>query len=150
MKDLTPTVAQYQAAILHLRKLECQYAIPKIKLQCALKFIDPDRNLKSNPCDMVVESFGLMSNGTLLASPWAINAFGKPLSDAWVLGNLAEQPLVHLLDTPKAKNLLKHCDDNFGHCKIQAYMSKKVKSDSAMFEKIDPLYIAQREAYGVE
>lgn len=136
-----PTAEQYRQAITVLREMEAAYHVPQVKLQCALKFFD-DQTLTDNPCDLVRESFGLMSDGTLLTSPWAVGPAGRPLGDEWVLGNLASTPLSIILNSEKAQHYLQHTDDNFGHCKIFAYMnSKRTESLNRMFDKADPLYL---------
>lgn len=136
--DDTPTKDEYLKAIQLLRELEKEYGLPKVKLQCALKFLEP-QNLKKNPCDMVVESFGLMADGTLLASPWAFNSVAKPLSNEWVLGNLVNNTMKEILGTNKAKHFIANADNNFGHCKIHAYFSNPQDS-TIIFKKADPLY----------
>jgi MoaA/NifB/PqqE/SkfB family radical SAM enzyme len=133
-----PNRDEYLRAIDILHKLEAHYGYPKIKLQCALKHL-VSNNRAENPCDMVVKSFGLMANGTLLASPWAFNMVGKPLSDFWVLGNLVENTMQEILTTPKALNFVHKTNDNFGHCKIHSYFNGD-KQELSTFKKMDPLY----------
>lgn len=143
----TPTVKQHVRAIDHLRTLEARYKRPRVKLQCALRHLE-NRLASQNPCDMVRESFGLMPDGTLLASPWAVGPKGAPLDDVWVLGNLARQPMTEILQSERAKRFLDRLDDNWGHCKLHAYVNG-VHPDrfERMFEASDPLYrsLAQQE-----
>lgn len=134
----TPSREEYLRAIEILRALEAQYEFPKVKLQCALKHLEPGKMAK-NPCDMVVESFGLMSDGTLLASPWAFNSVAKPISDFWILGNLSETNMNDILNSAKATKFINKANDNFGHCKIHAYFNSG-KQESSTFKKVDPLY----------
>jgi len=139
--EYIPSIAQYRRAINTLREMEHRYGTPKVKLQCALKMLDNQRP-DENPCDLMRESLGLTANGTLLTSPWAANYVGNPLDDAWVLGNLAQNPLAELLTTRKAKEYEKRLDDNHGHCKIFAFLhSKRVRSLDRVFDLSDPLYI---------
>ncbi len=135
-----PTVKQYQEAIEVLREMELRYGSPRVKLQCALKYLDSG-NLTENPCDMVAESFGLMADGTLLASPWAFNAHSKPLHESWVLGNLATTPLGAILDSPKVQTYFKRGNDNFGHCKIFSFIHSNCPDPAdRIFDPADPLY----------
>jgi hypothetical protein len=83
-----------------------------------------------------------MPDGTLLASPWAYNHKGRPLSDDWVLGNLAEDPLSVILNTAKVIQFNQHQNDNFGHCKVFAWLNGKSSMLSErFFEQADPLYL---------
>lgn len=135
-----PTPNQYRWAITLMRELEARYGTPRVKVQCALKFFD-NPGIRQNPCDAVSESFGLMANGTLLASPWAIDTVGQPLDDAWVLGNLATTSMTEILNTEKAKTFRRCSDQNFGQCKIFAYLHSTLKEPLArIFDDADPLY----------
>lgn len=137
----TPSIEQYRAAIKFLRTLEAKYGNPVIKLQCALKHLD-NSGMLSNPCDVFQESFGLMSDGTLLASPWAINSIGKPIDESWVLGNLSVMPLKEILSTPKAQIYANRANENFGHCKIFSFIySSNENSFDRIFDSADPLYL---------
>lgn len=138
--DHIPTNAQYRFAIDFFREMEAKYKRPSVKLQCALRFFDTG-NLRENPCDLARESFGLMPDGTLLASPWAYNDKGEPLGDEWVLGNLAQQPLQEILLSDKAQHFYKHINDNFGHCKIFAWRHSALSNRlDRIFDTSDPLY----------
>lgn len=138
----TPSVAQHIEAIAHLRTLEARFGSPKVKLQCALKHLDGGLAL-NNPCDMVHESFGLMADGTLLASPWAIGPKGEPLSDAWVLGNLAQQTMAEILSSDRVKRMAKLLDNNWGHCKFLAYSNGDHPDPfERIFGNTDPMYTA--------
>jgi MoaA/NifB/PqqE/SkfB family radical SAM enzyme len=136
----TPTDAQHREAIDCLRNLEARYTTPKVKLQCALRHLDaPEAAV--NPCDMVRESFGLMADGTLLASPWAVGPKGGPLHDVWVLGNLARTPLVDILRSERVMRFANRLDENRGHCKFQAFVSSTQEHPfDRMFDHSDPLY----------
>lgn len=135
-----PTPAEYRQAIQLLRQLEADLGHPKLKLQCALKFFDR-QDMKENPCDLLRESFGLMSDGTLLASPWAIGGHGKPLDEVWVLGNLANTPLADLLASPKAQEFAQRLNENFGHCKIFSFLNSQLANPiDRIFDIADPLY----------
>jgi MoaA/NifB/PqqE/SkfB family radical SAM enzyme len=135
-----PTPGQYRRAIELLRELEAQYGNPQLKLQCALRFFD-NQSRAENPCDLVRESFGLMANGTLLSSPWAVNQHGNPLNEAWVLGNLATTPLCDILSTEKAQEYEQRLDENFGHCKIFSFLySDRERPLDRIFDTTDPLH----------
>ena len=136
---IVPSARQYRSALTHLRQLESLHSYPEVKLQCALRFFDSPKHL-TNPCDLVRLSFGLMPDGTLLASPWAYGLFGRPLDDAWVLGNLAISPLSDILTSDKARYYAAHLDDNFGHCKVFSWLnSKRSASIERIFDTSDPL-----------
>lgn len=137
-----PSPQEYRDAIGKLRELERELEHPRVKLQCALRFFDqPD--IEENPCDLFRESFGLMADGTLLASSWAIGGDGKPLDDAWVLGNLATTPLKDILSTPKAREYAARLGESFGHCRIHAFLnSQKSEPMDRIFDSSDPMYAA--------
>ncbi|WP_157376658.1 hypothetical protein [Burkholderia ubonensis] len=142
--QLVPSRDEYISAIRCLFELEARYGGPKVKLQCALRHMAaiegliPDPGV--NPCDAVRESYGLMPDGTLLASPWAIGPTGQPLDPSWVIGNLAESTLAQLLRSRRAQAMMFRADENFGHCKIFAFQhSIRPDSSERMFDKVDPL-----------
>jgi MoaA/NifB/PqqE/SkfB family radical SAM enzyme len=139
-----PSPADYRRTIEAMRRLEAVYKTPVLKLQCALKHLtgEPLAN-NFNPCDLVHESFGLMADGTLLASPWAINGRGRPLDPVWILGNLAQTPLGEILASEKALEYKRRADENFGHCKIFSYLhGTSPRKMDRLFENADPLYAA--------
>lgn len=139
-----PTPAQYRRAINVLREEEARLGGPVVKLQCALKFFD-NQSMQANPCDLMAESFGLTANGTLLTSPWAVDRHGRPLSDEWVLGNLAQTPLKELLESEKAHEYQQRMNENHGHCKIFTFFhSKKQRVMDRIFDTADPLYLSER------
>lgn len=145
-----PTRDEYLSAIRKFRELEQTVNGPTVKLQCALRHIEVQEGLAEapteNPCDLGVESFGLMADGTLLASPWAMNEHGRALNEFWTLGNLAENSLEELLSTDKAQAFIKRSNENFGQCKIFAAInSKRDRIEDRAFDMSDPLY-AKRDA----
>jgi hypothetical protein len=120
--------------------MEAKYGGPVVKVQCALKFFDTP-GLGTNPCDMVHESFGLQPDGTLLASPWAVGPHGSPLHDVWVLGNLATTPMTEILRSEKVTGIENRLDENFGHCKIHAFLaSRRAAAEDRILDRADPLY----------
>lgn len=146
-KTLTP--AEYRDVINQLRDLEKRYKKPAVKLQCALRHLETDASFTDqiNPCDFVRESFGLTPRGILLASPWAINATGKPIDDTFVLGSLLETPLSQLLASDKVREIRARANENFGHCKIFAWQfSEKLDPFERLFDTADPLYAESSNA----
>ena len=144
--ELVPTREEYLSAIRYLFELEACYSGPKVKLQCALRHLAAKEGLipapSVNPCDAVRESYGLMPDGTLLASPWAVGPQGRPLHQSWVIGNLAETPLTQLLRSPHAQSMMFRADENYGHCKIFAFQhSTRPEPTDRMFDKADPLLV---------
>lgn len=111
----------------------------KIRLQCALKHLY-EHNSRDNPCDLMHESFGINFRGELLLSAWANNAEGLPLSDNFVLGNLCTQSFEEIARSEKFQRYKKRLDENFGHCKIFAYVASGSNSEDSIFQKKDPLY----------
>lgn len=143
--DEIPSREDYIQAIATLRELEARGNGPRVKLQCALKHLEVVAGLaaasEENPCDLGTASYGLMPDGTLLASPWAINEHGRPASDIWVLGNLATTPLATLLASDKAQAFIRRADENKGQCKIFAALnSKRLDAMDRVFDTSDPLY----------
>jgi MoaA/NifB/PqqE/SkfB family radical SAM enzyme len=140
-KSDVPNRPDYLSAIRELRALETEFGAPTVSLQCALKHLEPDHGNGANPCDMVRESFGVSPDGTLLKSPWAINSLGAPIHPSWILGNLAEQPLGRLLGAGRVRQMKQRLDENFGHCKIFAYLNGRSDDpEERIFERSDPLF----------
>ncbi len=145
LESAIPSATQYRRAINVLREMEAKYGSPQVKLQCALKFFD-NGHITDNPCDLARESYGLMADGTLLTSPWAVNAKGKPLDETWVLGNLATNHLREMLGSEKAQEYLRRLDENFGHCKIFSFLhSKRERTLDRVFDNADPMYAPHLE-----
>jgi MoaA/NifB/PqqE/SkfB family radical SAM enzyme len=138
--DCIPSPEQYRTAIKIAREMEAKLSYPKVLLQCALKLFDRTEG-GANPCNLLRESFGLMWDGTLLFSPWAIGPDGRPMDDTWVVGNLATTPMETLLRTPKVTQLRARLNENFGECKIFSYIhSRKVDPFERMLDHADPLF----------
>jgi MoaA/NifB/PqqE/SkfB family radical SAM enzyme len=134
-----PSKEEYKVAIATLRELEARYGKPLVKLQCALRHIEGRTAV--NPCDAFTESFGLMWDGTLLGSPWAISARGKPIDEAWVLGNLVESSLTDILATERVQGLRARASENHGQCKFFAWTyGNSPRSEDRIFERSDPMY----------
>lgn len=129
----------YKKVIETYRELESKYSGPKVRLQCALKNLEPEK-LNKNPCDLMRDSYGINPRGNLLLSAWATNNVGEPLSKDFVLGNLHEVQFKDLLKTPKALKYFKKLDDNFGHCKIFSYIFSANQTAGSIFKNNDPLY----------
>lgn len=143
-----PSRSQYLHAIDTLRNLaERRGDGPKIKLQCALRHLTHEAGFEStskNPCDLATKSFGIMANGTLLTSPWAIGPNGAPLDPSFVLGNLAETPFAQLRALSISHELSRRANENFGHCKIFAFQhSNRVRPLDKMLDLADPLFTPQ-------
>lgn len=139
---------EYIAAIRQFRELEKKFGSPSVKLQCALRHIEGGDG-RTNPCDFVSESFGLTPKGILLASPWAINARGEPLDDAFVLGDLVTTPLSQILASDRVTRIRARANENFGHCKIFAWQNSSAsESFERLFDATDPLY-ARPQAQGI-
>jgi MoaA/NifB/PqqE/SkfB family radical SAM enzyme len=141
-ESMTPSREQYRRAIAHLRMLEASEPGPVIRLQCALRQMEgATASDGGNPCDLMRVSFGLLTDGTLLASPWAVNRLGMPLSEDWVLGNLAAEPLGEILRTTRSQAYRARLDENSGHCKIFAFAaSTRPALADRIFDTTDPLY----------
>lgn len=136
-----PTNEQYRIAIETLRALEARHGNPVVKLQCALRHVEGTSRSGKNPCDAITESFGLMWDGTLLGSPWAINKSGRPIDPAWVLGNLVENSLSEILATDKVQRMRARAGENHGVCKIFAWLyGTSHSSEERIFERSDPMY----------
>lgn len=129
---------ELKKAINKFRELEKKYIGPKIRLQCALKHLDGNTN--ENPCDLVRESFGINPNGILLTSIWATNANGNPLDDNFVIGNLSKIPMSSLINEKLIKQYENRLNENYGHCKIFAFMFSKEKTFDSIFSNNDPIY----------
>lgn len=139
-----PTNDQYRIAIDTLRSLEARYGYPAVKLQCALRHVEGIARSGKNPCDALTESFGLMWDGTLLGSPWAINKSGRPIDPAWVLGSLVESSLSEILATEKVQRMRSRASENHGMCKIFAWLyGASAMSEDRIFELSDPMYATE-------
>jgi MoaA/NifB/PqqE/SkfB family radical SAM enzyme len=137
-RDLAINREHYLRVIERLRGLEQRYLVPKLSLQCALRHLVTVA--EKNPCDMVRESLGLTPRGTLLSCVWATDPSGNPLSEDFVLGNLANEHLSQIMQSPKAHAYRARLDQNFGHCKIFASLSSSNRDFASLFAKTDPLY----------
>jgi MoaA/NifB/PqqE/SkfB family radical SAM enzyme len=140
-----PTRDEYLSAIAALRELEKKYQRPELRLQCALRHIElATRKLTrgdTNPCDLGRVSYGLMSDGTLLASPWAVSPSGRPLHPSWILGNLAKSPLSEILAGSRSQAFIRRSDENFGECKVFSFLhSHRTEVAERFFDRADPLY----------
>jgi MoaA/NifB/PqqE/SkfB family radical SAM enzyme len=142
-KRYIPSRTVYLQAINTLRDLERQVAGPGVRLQCALRHLEPSLSAAgNNPCDLLSNSLGLMADGTLLLSPWAIGPTGLPLTQDWIIGNLAQTPLAELLGQPRIAELRRRLDLNFGHCKVFAYLhSQATDGFDRLLDNSDPLYV---------
>lgn len=133
-----PSREEYERAIEIFKEMEEQYGLPKVKLQCALKCLYDTFN--ENPCDLYRKSFGITAKGILLTSPWAIGSRGEPLDEIFVLGSLVDHSISELLNSEKGLYYQKRIDENFGHCKIFAYLnSNKRNPFDRLFDRTDPL-----------
>lgn len=137
-----PSRQSYAAALTILRDLQHLHGRPVVQPQCALKALAPGYHpAGENPCDLLRHSLGLMADGTLLLSPWAIGPHGAPLSEEWVIGNLAERSLSELLSQNSLTKLRDRLNENHGHCKIFSFINTKEGSFSERFlSRADPLY----------
>lgn len=142
-EDQIPTNDQYRVAIEVLLREEVKLKTPKIKLQCAIKHLYPyPLGRDTNPCDLYSKSFGIMPDGKLIFSPWAYNKHSNPLSEDWVLGNISTSTLDEILNNDFHNQVVSRLDENFGHCKIFAYIhSKKTDFYDRLFDVADPLYL---------
>jgi hypothetical protein len=111
---------------------------PRVRLQCALKQLDP-RVHDENPCDLMRESFGINPRGQLLLSAWATNSIGDALDDAFVVGDLSGTSFTELVEAPRWKEFRARLDENFGHCKVFAFVFGRHDDPSAMLRRRDPL-----------
>ena len=138
-KTEIPTKEQYRSAIQKYRELESRLGTPKLRVQCALKYLDQTDG--ENPCDLFRESFAITPKGIFITSAWALGRNGEPLDDAFVLGDLTQDHVDTILATPKAQTYRERMNDNFGHCKIFSYFnSQKQDPLERIFDKADPLY----------
>jgi pyruvate-formate lyase-activating enzyme len=128
---LVEIIGQYRA-------LAVRYGRPAVRLQCALRHLDGPSD--RNPCDLLQDSFGINPRGTLLASAWATNGIGDPLDEAFVLGDLSRHSLGSLLETARMRSYRERLDENFGHCKIFAFLGSDTRGVDALFSCSDPLY----------
>ncbi|MDP9165711.1 MAG: SPASM domain-containing protein [Actinomycetota bacterium] len=144
--EVIPSNDQYRRAISILRELEARYGSPTVKLQCALRLLEGPS--AKNPCDALTVSFGLLWDGTLLGSPWAINKAGRPIDEAWVLGNLATTPLGIILQSEKTVRLRARASENHGQCKIFSWLNgTSPSSEDRIFEHTDPMYAPPQSTF---
>jgi MoaA/NifB/PqqE/SkfB family radical SAM enzyme len=142
--DLTrfhvPSRDDYRRAIGIVRELQARYGAPRVRLQCALKHVDPAGEGEGNPCDLLHESFGITNDGKLQLSAWAWDQRGRPLPE-WIIGDLTKDAMRDILASPRVAAIRARLDDNFGHCKIFSYMFSGRRGVDSMFERGDPLYV---------
>lgn len=143
--DDIPTEYEYRRAIKMFREEEKKFGYPKVKLQCALKYLD-DVEFDKNPCDMGVESFGLMPNGDLIVSPWGYGTNGTVLDKNLFLGNLVSNTLMEILQSSEAQYFAQNANLNFGHCKIHAAFNSRLENKlEKYFDETDPLYVRNEQ-----
>ena len=133
-----PSRDDYRRAIDVVRELEARYGVPRVRLQCALKHVEPNNHGDENPCDLLHESFGVTNDGKLQLSAWAWDERGRPLPD-WIIGDLTKQTMHEILRSPRVEALRARLEENYGHCKIFAYLFGGREVDS-LFRRTDPLY----------
>lgn len=138
-RDWTLPHSQYIRAIDEYRRLAAKLDGPKIRLQCALRYLYHDE-LAENPCDAIKSSFGINWKGDLLISAWANNSNGDVLDKTFILGNLTEQPLKDIQSGKLVEQYLRRSDDNYGHCKVFAFIHSSRSTAEALFDRTDPLF----------
>lgn len=135
-----PSRHEYLDAIRHLRGLQRKHGGPQVRLQCALRHIEPEGS-GENPCNAVTTSFGIAPDGTLLRSAWAVDPRGKPLDPSWVLGNVAKAPMDYILKSPRVVEMRERADENHGHCKVFAFLNgESADPEERFYETADPLF----------
>lgn len=131
----------YIGLIEEFRNLEKELIKPKIKLQCALKHLFPEGN-SSNPCDFLGSSLGITAQGQLITSPWAYDNKGDVINPDFILGDLTTSEFSDLMSKPEIQAAVARLDENYGHCKIFAYLNSDPLF-SSIFLNADPLYSDQ-------
>ncbi|HEA3089153.1 TPA: radical SAM protein [Aeromonas salmonicida] len=112
---------------------------PQIRLQCALRHLYEVGG--DNPCDLVRKSYGINYQGLLLASAWATNIDGSPLSEDFILGNIVSNKLSEIQKMKPHEDTMARLNENWGHCKIFAYINSNKREFNSIFSKSDPLYL---------
>ena len=112
---------------------------PQIRLQCALKHLYDTEG--DNPCDLVRKSYGINYQGLLLASAWATNIDGTPLSEDFILGNIVSNKLSEIQKMKPHEDISARLNENWGHCKIFSYINNNTREFDSLFLKNDPLYL---------
>jgi MoaA/NifB/PqqE/SkfB family radical SAM enzyme len=134
-----PSRDDYRRVIALARELEAKHGAPRVRLQCALKHVEPGRTGGENPCDLLHESLGITNDGKLQLSAWAWDGRGRPLPE-WIIGDLTRETMEDILTSPRVAAIRARLDENFGHCKIFAYMFSSGRGLESLFEPGDPLY----------
>jgi len=129
---------EYINVIDEYRELEKKMLKPKVNIMCALKNLFP--GLNENPCGFLKNSSDITSNGLLIADAFAYNQYGKALHQDLVLGDLKKDKILNIYSQERVKKIISRADENFGHCKIFAYLSNKKMGIEGFFSKSDPLY----------
>lgn len=130
----------YIRAISEFKNLECNLGGPRVRVQCALKYLF-SKSEKDNPCDLMQSSFGINSKGQLLLSGWATNSMGSPLAEEFILGDLSKQTIDEIENSERFVRYKSRLNENFGHCKIFAYLNSDIKSENSIFMRADPLFV---------
>ncbi len=135
-----PSRKEYEVAIELFQKMEQEFRFPKVILQCALRCMYA--SYSETPCKLYSESLGITAKGILLSCAWAIGPKGEPLDEIFVLGNLVNNSINELLTSEKGRSYERRLNENFGHCKIFAYInSRKSNSFDRLFDKTDPFHM---------
>lgn len=132
---------EYIKIIENYKEIENKYLVPKIKLQCSLKYLFPNQ-VSVNPCGFLYSSLGISNIGQLITSAWAYDQKGNILSPEFILGDLTVDNIANLTSKKIIKNFISRKDENFGHCKMFAFLNNnKDQNINKLFSKSDPLYL---------
>lgn len=129
----------YRATIEEYRRLQQELSGPEVNIMCALKNLFPGST--ENPCTFFKSTVDITSTGNAIVDAFAYNQFGEALDPDLILGDLKTDRLVDILSQDRVQSLAARVDENFGHCKIFAYLSDTSKGLDGFFQKTDPLYI---------
>jgi hypothetical protein len=135
------TANQYRSAIERFWHLQVKTNGPKVGIMCALKNLFPDQYGNKNPCTLLQTTLDITNMGKVILDAFGYNTNGGALDNEFIVGDLKDTKLKNILGGKAIKQLGSRVNENFGHCKIAAYLSNPEKGLDGLFAKSDPLYI---------
>jgi hypothetical protein len=133
------TADEYRKAIDTFWQLERKHLGPKINIMCALKTLFPDRYPKDF-CSVLRTTCDITANGRVILDAFAYGPNGEELFPEAIIGDLRTEHLGDIITSPEIQSLASRAIENFGHCKVAAYLNSSQRNSlDRFFDKTDPL-----------
>ena len=136
---------QYKSAVEKFWQLQNKSNGPRVGIMCALKNLFPKENGGRNPCTLLQTTLDITNMGKVILDAFGYNTTGGPLNKDFVVGDLTNTRLSDILKESAIVQLGGRVDENFGHCKIAAYLQNQELGIDGLFVKSDPLYTGEKK-----